>query len=144
MASFQAKTGQDSLGKRQKKLSFRSVTTRPVIRNSNKIAKEFKKLKNIIMSSFKAKTGRERSRKNRKENYRSAQFLPNLEQRIKNKNQENLKNLKRSLWLHFKPKQDGSGKEREKKKLIVPISSYPTRNREFRKNSKKKKKNRKN
>ena len=76
MASFQAKTGQDSLGKRQKKLSFRSVTTRPVIRNSKKIAKEFKKLKNIIMSSFKAKTGRERSRKSENKNYCSDQFLP--------------------------------------------------------------------
>ena len=28
-------------------------------------------------------------------------------------------------------------RKREKKKIIVPISSYPTRNREFQKNSKK-------
>ena len=44
------------------------------------------------------------------------------------------------MWLHFKPKQDGRGKEREKKILIVTINSYPTRNREFQNNSNKIKK----
>ena len=68
---------------------FRSITTRPEIENSKKIAKKFKKLKNIIIYSFQDKTSREKPRKN------------------------------------------------EKKKIIIPISSYPTRNRELKKNSKK-------
>ena len=40
-----------------------------------KIAKKFKKLKNMIISSFQAKTGWERSRKRENKNYRSDQFL---------------------------------------------------------------------
>ena len=37
---------------RKQKLSLRLVPARRVIQNSNKIAKKFKKLKNIIMASF--------------------------------------------------------------------------------------------
>ena len=59
MSSFQAKTGWERLRKRKKKLSFRSVPTRPGIENSKKISKKFKKLKNIIMASFQARTSRE-------------------------------------------------------------------------------------
>ena len=40
MAFSQAKMGRDSLRKRKKKLSFRSVTTRPGIKNSKKITKK--------------------------------------------------------------------------------------------------------
>ena len=47
------------------------------------------------------------------------------------------KKLKIPLWLLFKPKKVGKGREREKKKKIIPISSYATRNRKFQKNSKK-------
>ena len=39
------------------KLSFRSIPTRPVIENSKKIGKKFKKLKNTIMAPFQAKIG---------------------------------------------------------------------------------------
>ena len=43
MASFQAKTGWERPRKREKKkLSFRSVPTRPEIENSKKIAKNSK------------------------------------------------------------------------------------------------------
>ena len=53
MAFFQAKIGRDSLRKREKKkLWFRSVPTRPKLKNSKKIAKKFKKLKNFMMASF--------------------------------------------------------------------------------------------
>ena len=53
MASFQAKVGWKRMGKREnKKLSFRFVPTRCVIENSKKMAKKFKKLKNIIVASF--------------------------------------------------------------------------------------------
>ena len=63
MDSFQAKTGRDRLRMREKKIFlFRSIPTRPGIGNSRKIAKKFKKLKNINMASFKAKTGWERLR----------------------------------------------------------------------------------
>ena len=41
-----------------------------------------------------------------------------------------------ALWHPFKPKQVGKGREREKIKIIVPLRSYPTRNRKFQRNSK--------
>ena len=88
MASFQAKTGRGRLRMRKKKKkSFLSVPGQSGIQNSEKIAKKFKKLKNIIMASFNAKTGQDRLRM------------------------------------------------REKNKIIVPIYSNSTRNREFPKNS---------
>ena len=42
--------------------------------------------------------------------------------------------------LPLKPKQVRKGREREKIKIIVLFRSYPTRNRKFKKNSKKVKK----
>ena len=42
-----------------KKKSFRCVPTRPVIENSKKKAKKFKKLENTIMASFHAEISRE-------------------------------------------------------------------------------------
>ena len=45
-----------------------------------------------------------------------------------------------ALWHPFKPKQVGKGRERKKIKIIVPLRSYPTRNRKFQRNSKKIKK----
>ena len=45
IASFQAKIGWERPRKREnKKKSFRCVPTRPIIENSKKIAKKFKKL----------------------------------------------------------------------------------------------------
>ena len=85
---------------KKKKLSFRSVTTRPRIENSKKIAKKFNKLKNIISASFHAKIGRERQRKREKKNYRSDQFLLDAEKRISKK----FKKLKNILMASFKAK----------------------------------------
>ena len=45
-----------------------------------------------------------------------------------------------ALWHPFKPKQVGKGRERVKIKIIVPLRSYPMRNRKFQRNSKKIKK----
>ena len=45
------------------------------------------------------------------------------------------------LWLHFKPKQVGKGREREKIKIAFPFRSYPTGNRKFQKKKKKTKNN---
>ena len=60
MNSFQAKVGWKNMRKREIKfiVPFRSVPSRCVIENSKQIAKKFKKLKNNIMASFQAKTGR--------------------------------------------------------------------------------------
>ena len=66
------------------------MQTRPIIENSKKTAKKFKKLENTIIVSFQAKIGQERL-----------------------------------------------GKNEKKKKKIVLMYSYPTRNRKFQKNSKK-------
>ena len=57
MASFNTKTGWGRPRKREKKIPFWSVPTRPEIENSKRIAKKFKKLKNINMASFQTKTG---------------------------------------------------------------------------------------
>ena len=45
-----------------------------------------------------------------------------------------------ALWHPFKPKKVGKGRERVKIKIIVPLRSYPKRNRKFQRNSKKIKK----
>ena len=57
-------------------MSFRFVSTRRVIENSQKIAKKFKKLKNTIMVSFQAKIGWRRLRKRENENCSSVSFQP--------------------------------------------------------------------
>ena len=61
---------------RKEKLLFRSIATRPVIENSKKRAKKFKKLWNTIRASFQAKTGRQSLRKRVNKNYQFDQFLP--------------------------------------------------------------------
>ena len=40
------------------------------------------------------------------------------------------------MWLHFKQKSVGKGREIEKIKNVVPFRSHPTRYRKFQKNSK--------
>ena len=53
VASFQAKIRcKKAVKERKQKLSFCSIPTRGVIENSKKMAKKFKKLKNIIVGSF--------------------------------------------------------------------------------------------
>ena len=76
MATFQAKIGWKRLRKREnKKLSFRSISTRRVIENSKKIANKFKKLKNTIMTSFQAKIDWGWPIKIENKNCRSVSFL---------------------------------------------------------------------
>ena len=108
-----------------------------------KIAKKFKKLKKTKLAPFQAKIGWERPRKRENKNYCSDQFLPDPLQRIPKKqpkNSKNSKNSKNPLRLLFGPKDVRKARERKKKKIIVFISSYPARNREFQQNSKKIKK----
>ena len=65
----------------KKKLSFRFVPTQSVIENSNKITKNFKKLKNTI----KAKIDWRRMRKRENKNYSSVTFLSDAQQKIPKK-----------------------------------------------------------
>ena len=57
-------------------MSFRFVPTQRVTENSKKIAKNFKKLKNLVMASFQAKMGWKRLKKRKNKNYRFVSFLP--------------------------------------------------------------------
>ena len=62
---------------KSKKKSFRWVPTRPVIENSKKLAKKFKKLENTIIASFQAKISWKRPRKGeKKKKNHSDEFLP--------------------------------------------------------------------
>ena len=60
---------------RNQKLSFRSVPTRRVMENSKKIAKKFRKFKNINVASLKAKIGIKSPRKRENKNYNFVSFL---------------------------------------------------------------------
>ena len=60
------------------------------------------------------------------------------------RNRKFIKNCKKiqkirkiQLWLLFKQKLVGKGREREKIRIIVSFRSYPMRNRKFQTNSKK-------
>ena len=114
MASFQAKMGWDWPRKREKKkLSFRLVPTRPGIENSKKIAKKFRRFKNIIMTSFRAKKGSVEAEKGRKKIIVPVSFYMT-------RNKEFQKNCKKSKKHHygFFSSQNGTGlAEKEKKKL---------------------------
>ena len=57
-------------------MSFRFVPTQRVTENSKKIAKNFKKLKNLVMASIHAKIGWKRLKKRENKNYRFVSFLP--------------------------------------------------------------------
>ena len=88
------------------------------------------------MASFQAKIGWKMQRKSESKNFRCILFRSYPMRNIKfQKNSK--KNSKIPLWHHFKPKQVGKGREREKIKILVLLCSYPTRNRKFQKNSKK-------
>ena len=76
MASFNAKIGWKRPKKRENtKLSFRSILTRGMLENSKKMAKKFKKLKNIIVASFQAKIGLKRLGRRDNKKYSSVSFL---------------------------------------------------------------------
>ena len=77
MASFQAKIGWKRLRKRENK-NYRSVSFIPDghVKIPKKIAKKFKKLKNIITASSQAKIGWKIMRKLENKNYRFVSFLP--------------------------------------------------------------------
>ena len=86
------------------------------------------------MDSYPAKIGLKRVRKSENKNCLSVPFVPDGKYKIPKKGK---KNKKIPLWLHFKPKQVGNVREREKIKIIVPFRSDPMCNRKFQKNTKK-------
>ena len=69
-------------------------------------------------------------------------FLSHLtrKKKIPIKLQKNSKKFKIPLWLYYKLKQVGKGREREKIKIIVPFRSYPKHNKNSLKIAKKFKK----
>ena len=79
-------------------MSFRFVPTQRVTENSKKIAKNLKKLKNLVMASFQAKIGWKRLKKRENKNYRFDPFLPDGQQKIPKKNARKLKNLKKNHY----------------------------------------------
>ena len=122
--------------KEEKKLSFRSVTNQTGIENSKKIAKKFKKLKNIIRASFKAKTGRERQRKGEKKIIVPISSYSTRNREFR-KNSNKIQKIKKYHYVFISNQNESGEAEKERKKnIIVTISSYPTRNRELKKNSK--------
>ena len=92
MAFFKAKTGWQRPRKREKKILVPITSYLTRNRKLIKLAIKLKKLKNIFMAFFEAKMGWERPRKREKKNYRSDQFLPYQEQKVKKKQQKNSKN----------------------------------------------------
>ena len=135
--SNQNRLGKAKKEKKQKKIVSMSSYL-PGIENSKKIAKKFKNFKNTIMASFQAKIKLERlgKRENKKKSFRLEPTQIGIK-KIPKQQQKNSKNEKTPLWLLFKRKQIGKGQEREKIKKIVLMNSYPIRNGEFLKNSKK-------
>ena len=86
MSSFQAKIGRKRMRKGENK-NYHYVSFLPdaKFKNSNKIAKKFKKLKNTTMASFKSKIGRKMSGTREYKKYRSVLFLPDAKQKISKK-----------------------------------------------------------
>ena len=80
------------------------------------------------MALFQDKVGRKRPGNKEKRNYRS---VPLRSYPTRNRKLQKIKKI--PLWLHFKQKQVGKGRERAKIKIIVPFRYNPTRNRKFKK-----------
>ena len=68
------------------------IPTRREIKNSKKIAKKFKNLKNTNMASSQAKIGSKMPRKREYKNDRSVPFLPDAKFKIPRQKQETSKN----------------------------------------------------
>ena len=90
------------------------------------------------MASFQAKIGQKMLRKREKIRiivlFRS---YPTRKNKLQKNSKKIQKNQKIPLWLHFKPKQVGKGRERENRKITVPFRSYLMRNRKLQKKIKK-------
>ena len=125
MASFKARIGWKRPGKIV--VLFRSypMRNRKFQKNSKKIQKTKKQHDGFISIQ---------NREN--ENCRSVPFRSVPTSHVIENSKKIAEELKKTpLWHHFKPKQVGKGREREKIKIIVSFRSSPTLNRKFQKNS---------
>ena len=134
MASFETNICWKRLRKREnkKKKSFQCVLTRPVIENSKKIAKKFKKLENTIIASFQAKICWQRLRKGeKKKSFRCVPTRSVVEN--SKKIAKKFKNLENTIVASFQAKigWNRTRKREKKKKKIVLMCFYPTRNRKL-------------
>ena len=92
------------------------------------------------MAPFQAKIGwkRPRKRENKKRKIVMMGFLPDREQKIPKKIAKKFKNVENTIIASFQAKISWeSPRNGKNKKKIIPICSYPTRNRKSQKNSKK-------
>ena len=85
-------------------MSFRFVPTQRVTENSKKIAKNFKKLINLVMASFQAKIGWKGLKKKENKNYRFVSFLPDGQQIIPKKIAKIFKKFKNTITASFQAK----------------------------------------
>ena len=98
---------------RKQKLSFRFVLTRPVIENSKKIAKKFKKFKNTTTASFHTKIGWKRLRKREKKKL-SFRYVPT--RRVGGNSKKIAKKYKNTIMASFRAKIGWKGlRKRENK-----------------------------
>ena len=88
-------------------------STRPVIENSKKMAKKFKKLENTIKASFQAKIGWEMPRKRKKKKIVPASSYPTRNRKLQ-KNRKKIKKKKKHYG--FFSSQDRSGKAEKERK----------------------------
>ena len=105
MASFQAKIGWNRQRKREnKKLSFLFVPARRVIKNSKKIAKNFKKLKKYNYGFISSQNRMETTEKERKQKL-TFNFVP-AQREIENSKKiaKKLKKLKNTIMSSFQAK----------------------------------------
>ena len=102
----------------KKKLSFRSIPTRPEIGNSKKIAKKCKKLRNNIVASFQAKTGWDRLRVIQKKKV----IIPIHSNQIRNREFQKIakkcKNLKNIIMASFQAKTVWDRMRMKQKKML--------------------------
>ena len=89
------------------------------------------------MASFQPKISWGRLRKCKKKKIVQMSSYPTRNRKFQ-KNSKKIHKIKKTpLWLLFKLKQVGKGREGEEIKRIVPMSSYKTRNRKLKKKQQK-------
>ena len=112
MDSFQAKTARHRRRMIYKKKSYRSDPFQPYPKWGirKKIRKKFKKLKKHHYGFFSSQNSQDRLRMREKKKF-IVPIHSNLtwNREFQQNSIKNTKNLKTSLWLHFKPKRDGTG-----------------------------------
>ena len=113
MASFQAKTVRARLRKREKKLSFRSIPSRPGTQNSQKIAKKLKKNHYGFFSSQHG-VGLADKEKKKKLSFQSVPTRPGIEN--SKKNSKKIQKIKKHYYGFISSQNRLGDAEKERKK----------------------------